>query len=158
MRDCFGRYCPIMGQDELENHNMIIKRIRDLERDKKKQARLTHNESNLLYQLVNFFNDPYYPELETEPCYSVKQFKRKPYHEILMSHPLAHNRQAESKITNERKVLNSIARASFSRFINRVAAMGWVRKIKHGKHLYLKITKSGLDKIRIHHDFRNGII
>ena len=158
MRDCFGRYCPIMDQDELENHNIISKRMRDFEREKKKQARLTHNESNLLYQLVNFFKDPYYPELETEPYYNVKRFKRKPYHEILMNHPLAHNRQTESKITHERKAPNGIARASFSRFINRVTARGWIRKIKHGKHLYLKITKLGLDKIRIHHDFRNGII
>jgi len=163
MRDQHGRFAPVMSLEEFEKYEashendiLIEKKIREAERQYEKKVYLKPNEKHILFQLVDKFRDVG-QDLDTgEPIYNLSQFKPKPYHEILINHQLA--KFTESKVEPGKKILTPTSRVMFTRFVNDMISQGLVEKIKRGRHLYLRITKKGLDKTLAFYEMYSGEI
>ncbi len=127
-RDSLGRFAsPNQSPERLKEIEADCK-IRKFLREYKKKIQLGYNEKILLLRLVDDFRDR--DKILDKHGFlnpKVNHFKRLPYHQVLMDHPMK--------------------RSAFSQFINRMVDKGLIRKIKHGKKLYLKITKDGLDRV-----------
>ena len=157
--DSSGRYAPVMEDEELKRYGELTKAMRQMDRDKRKEAYMSRYVSELLYLLVDFFEKPYVKEAERYSYYDLRRFPRKRYHDVLMVHPVSRNRLMPSQSTPGLTQPSNVACASFCTLINRLEKKGWVRRIKDGRKLYLKITQVGLEKIKAYHDyFSLGII
>jgi|GEM_PF-5822933 len=156
MRDKHGRFAPVMSMEELEEYNvhhaddiLIEKKMRKFLKEYDRKIQLKPNEKHLLFLLVNKFKDVE-EDLDTgELNYKLSQFKRKPYHEVLIKHRLA--KFTESKVEPGRRILTPTSRVMFNRFVNSMISQGLIKKKKHGRHLYLRITQEGLDKLLVFH-------
>ena len=156
-RDSSGRFAPVMDSEQLKEYSRITTAIRELDKQTRKEAHLLRFESQLLYLLVDFFEKPYVKEAERYSYYDLRRFPRKRYHDILLVHPVSRNRlvPSPSGITQP----SNVACASFCILINRLEQKGWIRRVKDGRKLYLKITQTGMKKIQAYHDyFSLGII
>jgi predicted transcriptional regulator len=158
-RDSSGRFAPLMEAEQLKEYSRMTTAIRELDKQTRKEAHLLHFASQLLYILVDFFEKPYVKEAERYSYYDLRRFPRKRYHDVLMVHPVSRNRLMPSQSTPGLTQPSNVACASFCTLINRLEKKGWVRRIKDGRKLYLKITQVGLEKIKAYHDyFSLGII
>lgn len=153
-RDSFGRFAPPMNEEDLDKYNRAEKRLREIEKKSKKEARLLRHESNLLLLLVDNFEETYDFEMDKYKINDIRRYKRKPYHEILLKHHVCFNNLVESKEIPGKMLPSNSSKVTFSRLVNRLEKIGWIRKIKHGKHLYIKITESGLKKVWAHYSYR----
>ena len=158
-RDSSGRYAPVMEDEELKRYGELTKAMRQMDRDKRKEAYMSRYVSELLYLLVDHFEKPYIREIERYSQFDLRRFPRKRYHDILMVHPVSRNRLTPSQSTPGLTQPSNVACASFCNLVNRIGQIGWIRRIKDGKKLYLRITEDGISKIRKYHDyFVRGII
>ena len=158
-RDCFGQFAPIdLSSDQLKVYNQIQIELREKERQKKKDAKLSWNESGLLFQLVDHFEPSYYLDPDKYPIDNIKRYKRKPYNQILLNHRISRNNLVKSKFNPDKKLPNNNARSGFSRLVNHLVSVGWIQKIKHGHNLYLRISEDGLKKIICHYEYYRRII
>ena len=156
-RDSSGRFAPVMTTEELKRYSEMTIRMREIEKQARRNAHMLNFESQLLYILVGFFEKPYVKEAERYSYYDLRRFPRKRYHDILLVHPVSRNRLVPfpSGITQP----SNVACASFCILINRLEQKGWIRRVKDGRKLYLKITQTGMKKIQAYHDyFSLGII
>jgi len=156
-RDSSGRFAPVMTTEELKRYSEMTIRMREIEKQARRNAHMLNFESQLLYILVGFFEKPYVKEAERYLYYDLRRYPRIPYHSVLMSHPVSRNRtnQLPSGLVQP----NASASVVFCSLIKRLVGKGWVEHIRHGRKHYLKITGAGMDKIRKHHDYYSrGII
>jgi predicted transcriptional regulator len=160
-RDPLGRFTSVDDKDkkQIKRENDFNFRLREIERRRKKSVHMLWFESKLLYILVDNFEKPYNPDLDIYKFYDIRRFKRKKYHDVLMDHPICRNRLSPSFKTPGLVQPSNVASASFCTLIKRLEQKGWIRRIKDGKKLYLKITEDGLAKIRAHYEYYNlGLI
>jgi hypothetical protein len=158
-RDSSGRFAPVMTTEELKRYSEMTIRMREIEKQARRNAHMLNFESQLLYLLVDHFEKPYIREIERYSQFDLRRFPRKRYHDVLMVHPVSRNRLIPSQSTPGLTQPSSVACASFCTLINRLEKKGWVRRIKDGRKLYLKITQAGLEKIKAYNDyFSLGII
>jgi hypothetical protein len=159
-RDISGQFAPLMTTEELKRYSEMTKAMRQMDRDKRKEAYMSRYVSELLYLLVDHFEKPYIQEIERYSQLNLRRFPRKRYHDVLMvHHPVSRNRLIPSQSTPGLTQPSNVACASFCNLVNRLEQKGWVRRVKDGRKLYLKITQAGLEKIKAYHDyFSLGII
>ena len=78
---------------------------------------------------------------------------------VLMDHPIVRNRLSPSMKTMGLLQPSNTASASFTSLIKRIEKKGWLKRIRDGKKLYLKITEEGMKKIKSHYEYHKlGII
>jgi hypothetical protein len=135
-RDTLGRFAsPDTDPERLRDIEMdrkIEKFIRDCR--KKIERSLSYNEKILLLRLVDDFkNNEKIFDKKGFINPKVSHFKRLPYHQVFLDFSNSHSRH--------------LGRSAFSQFVGRMVDKGFVKKIKHGKKLYLKITKEGLEVV-----------
>ena len=132
-RDKKGRFASEFRDPERKKDIEADRVIKKFVRDYRKKVDLKRNVKVILLQLVDDFKEHKYFEKDKDgfetvyPVFPLKQFKRKPYHEILLGHPLK--------------------KSAFSTFVSKMVNEGLIEKIRHGKKLYLRITQKGLDNI-----------
>jgi len=132
-RDKKGRFASEFRDTECEKYLEANRVINKFVRDYQKKVDLKRNVKVILLQLVDDFKEHKYFEkdkdgFETDsPYFLLRQFKRIPYHEILLGHLLK--------------------KSAFSTFVSKMVNEGLIEKIRHGKKLYLRITQKGLDKV-----------
>jgi len=133
-RDKRGRFASPDIDSEIEKDKEIDRKIDKRIREYRKKISLPYNEKILLLRLVDDFSDR--EKLFNQKGFinpKVSHFKRVSYHRVFLD------------FSNSR--CRHLGRSAFSQFINRMVDKGFVRKIKHGKKLYLKITKEGLEAV-----------
>jgi len=127
-RDSKGRFASEYRDPYREWEKRFDEKLRRIEREYRKKIDLPYNEKILLLRLVDDFKDR--NKIVDEKGFlnpKIHHFKRISYHQILSDHPMK--------------------KSTFSQFIMRMVDKGFVKKIKHGKKLYLKITQEGLEAI-----------
>jgi len=111
------------------------------------------------YLLVDHFKEPYDAECSKYKFYDLRRFPRKKYHQILMAHPICRDRLSPSMKTHGLLQPSNVASASFTSLIKRLEKKGWLRRVKDGRNIYLKITEGGMKKIKAHYEYHKcGII
>ena len=142
-----------------ERHNIFDIIYRELETRKKQEAHLLYYESELLYLLVDQFKTPYDNASSKYKFYDLRRYPRKRYHMILVDHPICRDRLSPSLKTMGLLQPSNVASASFTSLIKRLEGKGWIKRIKDGKKLYLRITEQGMKKIKSHYEYHTcGII
>ena len=136
-----------------EKYNIFVMKYRELKQRKRHEAHLLYYESELLYILVDHFKKPYEPDFSKYKFYDLRRFPRKKFHMVLMDHPIVRNRLSPSMKTMGLLQPSNTASASFTNLIKRIEKKGWLKRIRDGKKLYLKITEEGMKKIKSHYEY-----
>jgi len=70
-----------------------------------------------------------------------------------MNHPVCRFRTFHSLKTQGLIQPSNGASTSICVLVKRLEKIGWIQKVKHGKKLYLKITRKGIEKIKRHCEY-----
>lgn len=133
-RDSKGRFASSVKDPERKLNIEMNRKIDNFLREYRRKVLLPYNEKILLLRLVDDFSNR--DKILDKNGFlnpKVSHFKRLPYHKVFLDFSNTHR--------------NHIGRSAFSQFIIRMEKKGLIRKIKHGKKLYLSITKRGLDAV-----------
>ena len=140
-------------------HNTFAMKYREIVNKKKKEAHMLYYESELLYILVDHFKKPYDRDFAKYKFYALRRYPRRKYHQVLMDHPIVHNRLSPSFKAPRLMQPSNVASASFTSLVKRIEEKGWIRRIMYGRKLYLKITEGGMRKIKSHYEYHTcGIV
>lgn len=133
-RDSLGRFSSPDTDSERKLDIEMDRKIEKFIRGYRKKIILPYNEKILLLRLVDDFRDR--EKIIDKKGFlnpKVNHFPRLPYLQVFLDFSKSHSRH--------------LGRSAFSQFVSRMVDRGFVKKIKHGKKLYLKITKKGLGAV-----------
>lgn len=133
-RDNLGRFSSPFQDPERKLDIEMNRKIDKFCREYSRKVLLPYNEKILLLRLVDDFSDR--EKLLDKKGFlnpKVNHFPRLPYHKVFLDFSNSHS--------------HHLGRSAFSQFINRMVDKGFVKKIKHGHKLYLKISKGGLKRV-----------